>query len=91
VSAASRVSASPLIMMAVRELGPQGVGGEDENAETIVARLNTQMDGVWASGGSRLRPNSHSAMNVDSAKNAPRQRGQPHPQSGESRPGNYPI
>src|SRR5580692_12823549 len=41
-----------------------------ENADAIVSRLMTLMDSVCASGGSRLRPNIHSAMNVDSAKNA---------------------
>jgi len=41
-----------------------------KNADTIVSRLTTLMDSVCASGGSRLRPNIHSAMNVDSAKNA---------------------
>ena len=32
--------------------------------------IKMQMDSVCASGGRRLRPNIHSAMNVDSAKNA---------------------
>ena len=43
-----------------------------KNADTIVPRLTTQMDSMCASGGSRLRPNIHNAMNVDSAKNASR-------------------
>jgi len=41
-----------------------------KNADTMVARLTMQMDSVCTSAGSRLRPDSHSPMNVDSAKNA---------------------
>ena len=41
-----------------------------KNADTMVPRLTTQIESVCTSGGSRLRPNSHNPMNVDSAKNA---------------------
>jgi hypothetical protein len=43
-----------------------------KNADTTLPRLTTQIDSVCTSGGRRLRPNSHSPMNVDSRKNASR-------------------
>ena len=41
-----------------------------KNTDTTVPRLTAQMVSVCTSGDSRPRPNTHSPMNVDSAKNA---------------------